>query len=480
MSSRLRRTRVLLLIVGVWGVAWASAISLAAAVDVRPNIVLVLADDMGYGDPGCYNPDSKCLTPRIDKLASQGMRFTDAHSAGALCIPSRYGLLTGRYPFRAVLNVNQTAGIEEGRPTLASFLRSQGYSTHMVGKWHLGLEGGPQYDYSQPLRGGPVDRGFDTCFSEYASLDIPPYFYIRGNRVTHAPTNFIEAGASADWSPIQGAFWRAGAISPDFKHDEVLDRWGTEAVAVLESLQGSATPFFLYVPLTGPHTPWLPAAKFKGSGQAGLYGEFVAHVDDVVGRVLDAVESQGFTDNTLVIFASDNGPTWYDADEEKFGHHSAGPLRGMKADAWEGGHRIPFIVRWPGQVEPGSVSTQLIGFTDLFATFAEMLQSPLPDGAAEDSVSFLSALRRQPSAELRSTLVVHHEGTAIREGDWKLITHLGSGGFTPPKRIPVKPGDPNGQLYNLAEDLAEQHNLWQSRPDVVERLSVRLKQLTGR
>lgn len=462
-----------LIVVRTLGIA-AVMLSAGLAFADHPNIVVILADDMGYGDSGCYNPDSKCPTPNIDRLASQGMRFTDAHTAGSVCVPSRYGLLTGCYPFRTKLDWRHNAVIAEGRPTVASLLNENGYATAMVGKWHLGFDGGPDYDWSQPLRGGPTDRGFETYFGMPASLDIPPYYYIRGRRPVQPPTETVAASATEGWSPIQGAFWREGQVAPGFRHAEVLDRFASEAVTAIEQQATQQQPFFLYVALTGPHTPWLPGEEFGGKGSAGLYSEFVAHVDDVVGRVLTALDDAGAADETLVLFTSDNGPVWYDRDEQRFGHASVGPLRGMKGDAWDGGHRVPFIVRWPGQVEPGSTSDALVGFVDLFATLADVVGAPVPADAAEDSVSFLPVLLGKQSSA-RTTMVQHHSGTVLRDGSWKLINHLGSGGFSKPRRQEPDPGGPRGQLYNLADDPGEQNNLWQSEPERVQRMLEELK-----
>ena len=375
----------------------------------RPNIVLILADDMGYGDPRCYNPESQCVTPHIDRLAREGMRFTDAHSAGGVCVPSRYGLLTGRYPFRTQLSWRNQAVIPQERGTLATLLKSAEYRTAMVGKWHLGFDDGPNHDYSQPLVGGPVDRGFDTYFGMPASLDIPPYFYIRDRHAVLPPTDRVAASATEGWSPIQGAFWREGGIAPNFRHDEVLDRFAEEAVSVIDTHGTSREPLFLYLALPAPHTPWLPADRFWGSGGAGLYSEFVAHVDEVVGRVLQSLDENQLAGNTLVLFSSDNGPVWYDADEEKFHHLACGPHRGMKGDAWEGGHRVPVLARWPDQVPAGTTCDHLLGFVDVMATFADLVESPLESNAGEDSVSFLGSLLGTAERGPRQSMVHHHQ-----------------------------------------------------------------------
>jgi len=448
-----------------------------------PNIVIILVDDMGYGDPGCYNPMSKIPTPTIDQLALEGMHFTDAHAAGALCHPSRYGLMTGRYPFRTDVSVwRKKPTIEEDLVTVASLLKSQGYHTTMVGKWHLGFQ---ENGYENPLSGGPVDRVFDSFFGIRASTDIPPYFYIRDDRAVDPPTNHIDAESSEGWSPIQGSFWRAGGIAPGLELKDVLPRFTEEAVKVIEEHAGSEKhnrqPLMLYLAYPAPHTPWLPSPEFEGKSGAGMYGDFLVMVDAQIGRVLVALEASGMSENTLLIFSSDNGPVWYDIDEKRFGHDSSGGLRGMKADAWEAGHRMPFIVRWPGRVKQGSLSDQTICFTDILATLAEVTGADLPEGAGPDSHSFLSVLKGEQSKDqpIRPPIVMQsgNKSMMIRSGDWKLINQLGSGGFSQPSRTEPGPGDPEGQLYNLAEDPDETNNLYSEHPDIVARLKSEMKQI---
>ena len=455
----------------------------SASAAEKPHIVIILADDMGYGDPGCYNVNSKIPTPNIDSLAQAGMRFADAHAPGALCHPSRYGLLTGQHPFRTDVSPwRQEPLIKEGQTTIASLLKSQGYRTAMVGKWHLGFQ---ENGYDKPLPGGPSERGFDTFFGIRASTDIPPYFYIRGDRAVLPPTERIEANNSAGWSPIQGAFWRAGGIAPNLQLQDVLPRFTDEAVTVIEDHASSDTdkPLMLYLAYPAPHTPWLPSSEFQGSSQAGMYGDFMAMVDAMIGRVLKALDEANMSNETLLIFSSDNGPVWYDVDVKRFGHDSAGGLRGMKADAWEGGHRVPFIVRWPGQVEAASVSNQTICFTDMLATFAAVVGVDLPEGAGPDSFDILPVLLgKQPTEKpIRGPLVIPAGGgmMSIRSGHWKLITGLGSGGFSTPRRIKPTPGGPRGQLYHLGDDPAETHNLYQERLDIVKRLQADLARVRG-
>jgi arylsulfatase A len=443
----------------------------SSAADPRPNIVVILADDLGYGDLGCYNRDSKIPTPHLDRLARQGTRFTDAHTPSSLCTPTRYGLLTGRYCWRTslrrgVLNGEDPYMIEMGRVTIASMLQQAGYETACIGKWHLGLGTNKPVDYSQPLKPGPRSAGFDYFFGIPASLDMPPYVFVENERVLELPSGFVEAGK--DQRVGGSGFWRAGRIAPSFKHAEVLDTITREAVEYVRS-QKKEQPYFLYFALTAPHMPWLPSAEFAGKSKAGDYGDFVAQVDDCVGRLLEVVD-----ENALVIFTSDNGAHWLPKDIRQFGHRANGRWRGQKGDLWEGGHRVPFIVRWPGKVQAGSTNSRLLCLTDVMATVARVAKAELPPGAAEDSVDFLSGPPRKS--------IVHHSGDgtfAIREGRWKLCLGLGSHGFSMPRNEPPKAGDPTGQLYDLERDPRERHNVWRERMDVAYRLGKLLRAVQG-
>ena len=439
-----------------------------SAKDRPPNIVIILADDMGYGDARCYNPKSKNPTHNIDRLAREGMRFTDAHAPASFCVPTRYGLLTGRYPHRIKLDWRSRALVEKGRTTIPSALREKGYATAMVGKWHLGFDGGPNYDYSKQLDGGPIDRGFDFYFGMPHSLDIVPYYYIEGRKAVMAPTGKVGPRNTEGWSRIQGEFWRGGPIAPNFKHEEVLPRFTAESVKYIEGRKGNEQPFFLYVALPAPHTPWLPTKKFR-SKTNNMYSDFMAMVDDTVGQVLSALDRTQLSKNTLVIFTSDNGPVWYNTDTKRFGHSATTPLRGMKADAWEAGHRMPFIVRWPGKVKANSTSDALICQTDLMATFAALTGHKLADNEGEDSESFLPVLVGQRETA-RQELITGTKSThmAVRQGQFKYIPSLGSGGFSDPRRVQSLPKGPRGQLYNLAEDIGETQNLWLDEPGLVE------------
>ena len=297
-----------------------------------PNIVFILADDMGYGDPSCYNPDSKIPTPNIDKLASEGMMFRDAHSAGAWCVPARYGLMTGQYPGRIKLNWQQRSLIQPTQETLAGMLRQNGYKTACIGKWHLGFDNinWVEAEKNDILTGGPVERGFDYFFGMHASLDIPPYFYIENDRLVEKATGFVEDNFSENaTTEISGAFWRKGACSPDFKHDEVLDVFFEKVEKFVSDHvnQKAEEPFFLYLPLTAPHTPWLPKEEFIGKSGAGEYGDFTMQVDVLLGQVQNLLEEKGLKDNTLVVFTSDNGPVWFEEDINKFNHDSKAGLK---------------------------------------------------------------------------------------------------------------------------------------------------------
>ena len=443
------------------------------------NIVVILVDDMGYGDPGCYNPQSKIATPNIDRLAREGMRFTDAHAPGPLCHPSRYGLMTGQHPFRTDVSKwpNQPL-IKKGQATIASLLKSQGYRTAMVGKWHLGFE---ESGYDKVLPGGPVDRGFDSFFGFRASTDIPPYFYLRGDRAVTPPTNEIAEHHTEGLAPIQGEFWKAGGIALDVELKNVLPRFTDEAVTVIcdHAKSSSAKPLMLYFAPTAPHTPWLPSPEFQGRSQAGMFGDFTMMVDAMVGRVLQALDDAKLADNTLVIFTSDNGPVWYPEDVKRTGHDSVGGWRGMKNSLWEGGHRMPFIVRWPGKVKAGSTSAQTICFTDVMATLADVTRTKLPDAAGPDSFSFLPVLLgAQPEDKpVRESIVI---GKSIRSGAWKWIGGREPEFFMRPgsRTIPAQ-DEPPGQLYNLTDDPHETKNLAAEKPEMVAKLQAELQRIVN-
>lgn len=456
----------------------------------RPNIIFLMADDMGYGDPGCYNKDSKIPTPNMDRLAGQGIRLTDAHTPSAVCTPTRYGVLTGRYCWRSRLKSGVLWGyspalIDTGRTTVASLLKSHGYNTGCVGKWHLGLGDQEKTDYAQPLVPGPNSYGFDYFFGIPASLDMEPYVFVENTRPLELPTETV---AASKMRRVGGeGFWRGGPIAPSFRHVDVLPRITEKAIAFIRRQAGPTDgrcpspdkPFFLYFPLSAPHTPWLPTAEFAGKSKAGPYGDFVTQVDWTIGRVMQTLDELKLSDNTLLIVTSDNGAHWKPGDIEEFGHRANRHLRGQKADIWEGGHRVPFIARWPGRIQPGTTSDETVCHTDLLATCAAIVGAELPKDAGEDSYNILPALLGEKRDGPIREATVHHSARgvfAIRRGDWKLILGRGSGGFSVPRVIQPKPGEPTGQLYNLKDDPSESNNLFQQRPEIVKRLNSLLEE----
>ncbi len=470
--------------------------------EALPNIGYILADDLGYGDVSANNPASKIQTTHIDQIAAEGMRFTDAHSPSSVCTPTRYGILTGRYCWRSrlprgVLRGYGRALIEPDRTTVASLLKRKNYRTGIVGKWHLGLdwvvkEGNEDYltaegtsindlgivsemnpdliDFSKKPTDGPLQHGFDYSFILPASLDMDPYCFLENDALVAVPSdqtpgNDLNTGYTE-------AFWRAGRIAPGFEIEQVLPSFREKAISFIER-QSSEQPFFLYLPLAAPHTPWVPTSEFKGSAAAGTYGDFVKMVDQTIGDVMATLKNKGFADNTLVIFTSDNGPFWTPALIEEYGHRSAAELRGMKADAWEGGHRIPYIAKWPGQIEAGSTSSALTTLTHLMATVAEITDTKLAQDEGPDSHSLLPVLLGKTDTVPGQKAVIHHSSRAffaIRQGDWKLIDRRGSGGFSKPNIYEPKEGEVPGQLYNIKTDLGETQNLYAENPEKVKAL----------
>lgn len=478
----------------------------------HPNILYILADDLGYGDLQVYNPDSRIPTPHIDRLAGQGIRFTDAHAPSSVCTPTRYALLTGQYCWRSRLPVGVLRGfgrslIAKEQLTVAELLKSNGYTTGVVGKWHLGLdwairqgmqqvldtltthrsplghitEMDPSYlDFNKKPANGPLVHGFDYSFILPASLDMPPYCYLENDSLTSLPT------ASTPGSDLNtgytGAFWRPGLMAPDFEFHQVLPTFIEKATQFIKKQATTSQPFFLYLPLAAPHTPWVPTGEYSGKSRAGTYGDFVNMVDESVGQILETLDNLNLSNNTLVIFASDNGPFWKPDAMEQYGHRAAGPWRGMKADAWEGGHRIPFIARYPGKIKAGTLTTALTTLANLPATCADLLGVDLPDGQGQDSRSIWPVLTGEADHAVGQEAVVHHSSRgyfAVRKGDWKLIDGLGSGGFSEPAVIESEPGKPNGQLYNLKDDPQESRNVYAEFPEIVRELQGVLQRIKG-
>lgn len=455
-----------------------AAAPLAAAPE-RPNIVYILADDLGWGDLQCYNKDSRIATPNADKLAAQGVRFTDMHSPSSVCTPTRYGILTGRYCWRSKLKQGVLVGdspnlIEKGRLTVASMLKSQGYATGAVGKWHLGLGDQPKADYSKPLSPCPNDHGFDYFFGIPASLDFEPYVYVENNRAVEPPTS-----STPGRNEPRGVFWRGGGMAPSFDFEQCLPTLTGKAISFIKDRAANKSkPFFLYFPLTGPHTPWLPLKQWQGKSGAGIYGDFVMQVDDLLGQVMRTLEETGAAKNTLLVFTSDNGAHWTPDDKAKFPHRANANWRGMKADIHDAGHRIPFMARWPGKVKPGTVSNETGCLTDFMATAAGVTGYQLPKDAGEDSFNLLPAYMGKKLAKPIREATIHHSSMglfAIRQGNWKLVAGRGSWGFSDPKKIEPKPGEPAGELYNLAKDPGETENLYLKETAKVRELSALLE-----
>jgi arylsulfatase A-like enzyme len=466
---------------------WAAPVHKVSAEENRkanPCIVYILADDLGYGDVKCLNPAGKIATPNLDRLAGNGMIFTDAHSSSSVCTPTRYGILTGRYNWRSRLQSGVLGGysrrlIEPGRLTVPSLLKSHGYDTACIGKWHLGMdwplkEGGfandyPDawnVDYSKAIRNGPLSVGFDSYFGISASLDMPPFIFIENDRCQGVPT-------------VEKTWIRKGPARKEFEAGNVLPTLTKKAVEYIARHSGAVKegrPIYLYLALTAPHTPILPVKEWQGKSGLNAYGDFVMQVDESVGKLLSALESGGIANNTLVIFTSDNGcsPAADFPLLASKGHHPSYHFRGHKADIFDGGHRIPFLARWPGRIEAGSRSNQLICLTDLLATCAEVVGKPLPSSAGEDSVSLLPALLGTAKGPLREA-VVHHSANgsfAIRQGKWKLELCPGSGGWSAPR-----PGRddtsklPLAQLYDVESDVGEKKNIYDKNLEVVARLT---------
>lgn len=477
-----------------------------ATPSVAPNVVYILADDMGCGDVSSYNSAAAWTTPNLDRLTQGGMRFTNAHSSSAVCTPSRYSILTGRYSWRSRLKAQVTNGlsapvIEADRMTVADVLRAKGYSTAMIGKWHLGLDwtttanrakgvdldptdGEPAMrspgaadaptlpvDYRRPFGGGPMAHGFDTFFGISASLDMPPYVWLQNDRVPNPPSHTIPGQKGL-------AMWRSGPISDDFRHVDVLPRLTSEAVSYLRGQHGGK-PFFLYLTLPAPHTPIVPAKEFAGRTKATPYGDFCVQVDAVVGEIMRTLKELHLDENTVVIFSADNGCSpAADFEALRQVHHDPQPgMRGAKADIYEGGHRVPFIARWPGRIAAGTTSDALVCEMDLMATCADLTASALPATAAEDSVSLLPILTGQTKGEVREALVHHsiNGSFGIRQGDWKLCLCPDSGGWSAPKPGKAPAGSPPFQLFNLKTDPAETKNLYADHPEIVQRLGLLLK-----
>lgn len=479
--------------------------------DDPPNVIVIYTDDQGYGDASCLNPDAKVTTPNLDRLAREGITFTDAHSSDTVCTPSRYGLLTGRYSWRTelkrgVFGAERECLIEDDRVTLASFLRDHGYSTAMVGKWHLGMQfpgTRENRDWSQPVRDMPLDKGFEDFWGIPASMNYGVLAWFDGRYAAVPPTRYTakkpneiaindyrimppyeevtsDPGTTDRWGVVRGSL----EVAPDFVDAECLTRFTDRAIDRIERHldanpdadldadpdaeldtdpdddrnRDAPAPFFLYLAYTSPHKPVIPIERFRGQSQAGAYGDFLIETDWHIGRILDVLDRRGIAEETLVIVTSDNGPenTWVERDQ-RFGHRSNGPYREGKRSIYEGGHRVPFFVRWPGRCQPGRVVDAAVCQTDLLATFAELLGETLPDDAGEDSVSFLGLLDGDDGHPARPPMIHHSArgGFAVRHGNWKLIME-GKG--------------QRRELYDLASDPGETEDLLGTNPEIEKKL----------
>jgi len=448
----------------------------------RPNIIFIFADDMGIGDVSHNN--GKAPTPHLDRMAKEGMRFTDAHTSSSVCTPSRYSLLTGRYNWRTRLKSGVFVDplskplIKKDETTVASLLKGVGYHTACVGKWHLGIgwQKLPQgqsvegqkgrawnIDYTKPAI-TPTSNGFDYYFGIAASLDMPPYVYIENERAVSVPTHSKTFHTPA----------RMGACAADFDAKNCLRDFAAKSVEYIDERAKEDKPFFLYLPLTSPHTPIVPSEKWQGKSGLGQYGDFLMETDWVVGEVLKALDKNDLNENTLILFSTDNGcsKTADIPDLISKGHYPNGHLRGSKSDIFEGGHRVPFIVRWPAVIKAGGETKRLTCMTDFIATCAEIIGKKLEEDEGVDAISYLSTLKDPSFVEDRTTLVSHSISGifAIRKGNRKLLLTRGSGGWGPPKGAALK-GLPDVQLYDLSKDLGEMENLQGEEPEEVKELT---------
>ncbi|MBB3206532.1 arylsulfatase A-like enzyme [Rhodopirellula rubra] len=483
-----------------------------------PNIVLIFADDLGYGDAGC-NGATHVQTPNIDLLATEGRRFTDAHSASAVCTPSRYALLTGEYPLRAGLwgpcSPTSKLLIDTDKLTIAQLLKNKGYETSCFGKWHLGF-GSDTTDYAKPLRPGPLDIGFSYYFGVPVVNSAPPYVYVENDRVvgmtSDDPIVLIGKNAGEKATPITPLTeehgnrvpnWFGGAVEAhnlynDFNLGTTLAEKATDWIRANKD-----KPFFVYLATTNIHHPITPAPRFQGTSQCGLYGDFIHELDWIVGEVMKTLEEQGVADNTLMIFTSDNGGMFHNVAQAAYqdGHQQNGDLLGYKFGIWEGGHRVPFIARWPGKIKPGTTSDKLICHVDMLATFAALTGQSLEKEQLVDSVNVLPALAGESTAQVRDHLVLSPRNAshiAIRKGKWMYIPAKGSGGFggTKPGQHGfsgpaactftnhpnsdiangrIKKDAPPAQLYDLSADVNQTQNLYTENPEVAQEMHALLE-----
>lgn len=477
---------------------WFSAATAAEGAEKLPNIVILYADDLGYGDLHCQNPHSKIPTPHLDQLAAEGLRFTDGHSSSGICSPSRYALLTGRHhwrDFHGIVNAFGSSVFQPEQLTMPEMLRANGYRTACIGKWHLGWDwdairisadpkaiGPDDFDWTRPIPDGPLAHGFDYYFGDTV-INFPPYAWIENNRLVTPPDTMMDTKL---WKPIKEGNWecRPGPMVTGWDPYQVLPTLAQKGEQYLKSQRAGSQPFFLYFAFPCPHAPIIPNDEYDGRSEAGPYGDFVVEMDEVVGRLLAALDDAGLAENTIVVFTADNGPEHYAyARDTKYDHWSAEPFRGLKRDIYEGGHHVPFLIKWPGTVNAGSVSDSLVSQVDLMATFASIVGYELPDNAAHDSHDMLPLLRGESS-----TVRAHHvhntnQGRyAIRSGNWLLIDDttgyvskvspawLTARGYPREDNAPV-------ELYDLSADIGQRNNLAADRPELVEQMRAILKSI---
>lgn len=442
----------------------------------KPNIIYILADDLGYGDISALNPRSKLHTTHIDNLCRNGLTYTDAHSTASVCTPSRYSLLTGYYNWRSSLKSGVLFGydkpiIHKDTLTLGTMLQAQGYKTACIGKWHLGLdwttinESKESVDFSKPIYNGPTTLGFDYFYGISASLDMAPYVYIENDRVTTIPKATSEGKENL-------AFWRKGPIGTDFKHIEVLPNCTRKVIETIDEFKDE--PFFIYFPLPAPHTPVLPTNTFVGKSNTNAYGDFVLMCDDVVGQITAKLEAENLLENTMVVFASDNGfaPCVNQQELIDLGHNPSYIFRGTKSDIYEGGHRIPYIVQWPKKIKGNRVYDKTVCLVDFMATIAEVLDVKLESTQGIDSVSHRNLWYDENIDESIRNSTIHHsvDGSfSIRKGKWKLELCSHSGGWSSPT-LEESEGLPKYQLYNLEEDIRETTNLYEAEKTIAKQL----------
>jgi arylsulfatase A len=505
----MRINRKIFTIIAVLASASASAsmaLANGSSNESRPNILVLYGDDLGYGDLGCYNPDSKIPTSNLDRLSSEGMRFTDGHSSSGICTPSRYALLTGRHhwrKFHGIVTQFGPSAFDASQLTLPEMLKTKNYNTAAIGKWHLGwnweairknpsareekgkpVETPESYDWAKSIPDGPLDHGFDYYFGDTV-INFPPYCWIENDKVVNAPDTMMD---TSKWKEIKEGNWecRPGPMASDWDPYENIPTTTRKGVEYIKAQAKEKNPFFLYFAYPAPHAPIIPNDEFDGKSKAGPFGDFVYEVDDSIGQLLKALKQSGQSENTLVIFTADNGPEAYAyARDAKYGHWSAHPLRGLKRDIYEGGHRVPYIVKWPGNVQAGETSDDLVSQIDIMATVASVVGYELPNDQAEDSFDLLPLITDKSDLGPRKTHIhnTYADKYAIRDGDWLLVDT--SSGYSrkkihepwEAKRGYEGEGDRGAFLYNLKKDIGQKRNLLDTNPEKAKDLKALLEKI---